>query len=133
MGKFSPPWYVWTFYGTNTTVFGLALLSWNQSDLQARLEAEATVIDVVRHEETDEDGVHITYSPIFRFIDSRTGEEFEAESVMAPRVGTFRDNDKNKRSSARANVVFVLGGLGLLLLVLWEYLPHIRWPVSLDQ
>jgi hypothetical protein len=91
MRKISLPRYAWTLYGLNTLFFGLILYRWNQGEMQTRLRAEATVIDVVRHEDS--------YSPIFRFIDSRTGEEFEAESYSSPRVGTFRDDDANNRSS----------------------------------
>jgi hypothetical protein len=96
----SIPVYVWTLYGINTVFFSLALYRWNKSDLRNRLRAKATVIDVIRHEEYDIDLERMshTYSPIFRFVDSRTGKEVVAESPSSPRVGTFLD-DKNTRSS----------------------------------
>jgi hypothetical protein len=97
MGRISLPRYVWTLYGLNTLFFGLILYRWNQSEMRRRLRTTGTVIDVVRHASGSEGGV--SYSPIFRFVDSRTGEEFEAESYYSPSVGTFRDDDKNWRSS----------------------------------
>jgi len=95
----SVPMYVWTLYGLNTLFFGLALYRRNRRELRRRLRAKATVVDVVRHTETDFDGdTFYSYTPIFRFIDSRTGEEVEAH-YDGIRVGTLFDDNKNMRSS----------------------------------
>lgn len=95
----SVPMYVWALYGLNTLFFGLALYRWNQRKMRRRLRAKATVVDVVRHNETDPDGgTYYSYTPIFRFIDSRTGEEVEAH-YDGIRVGTSWDDNKNMRSS----------------------------------
>ena len=102
--RVSLPMYVWTLYGINTVFFGLALYLWNQSEMPRRLRARATVIDVIQHEEPgsldSEAGAAestFTYTPIFRFIDSRTGEDVEAHYVG--REGRIGDDNMNNRSS----------------------------------